>query len=67
MFTSERTQAGHTQRFTVTRTAAGWEVREEVDSKVVRTVKYMDWHRVERAIELFKRQELLADAGRLGS
>jgi hypothetical protein len=57
MFTSERTEAGHTKRFTITRGSTGWEVREEIDSKVVRTTNYMDWHRVERAIELFRRQK----------
>jgi hypothetical protein len=57
MFTTELTKSGHTKRFTITRGTEGWEVREEHDSKVVRTAKYMDWHRVERAIELFKRQE----------
>jgi hypothetical protein len=62
MFTSELSQAGHTKRFTVTRIAAGWEIREELDSQVVRTVSYMDWHRVERALERFKRQGRPGDA-----
>ena len=56
MFTSELILAGHTRRFTVTRSAFGWAVCEEHDSHVVRTATYMDWHRVERAMEMFKWQ-----------
>lgn len=40
---------GHTRRFTIAQTNAGWEVREEQDSRLVRRVEYHDWHRVERA------------------
>jgi hypothetical protein len=48
---------------TVTRTGAGWEVREEYQEQVVRSVTYSDWHRVERAMELFRRQrETTADS-----
>jgi hypothetical protein len=38
-----------TRRFSIAVTEAGWEVREERDSEVVRQVHYQDWHRVERA------------------
>ena len=41
---------------TVRRTGAGWEVREEYQEQVIRSVTYSDWHRVERAMELFRRQ-----------
>ena len=38
------------RRFTVTYLqSAGWDVREEQDSRVLRRVIYHDWHRVERA------------------
>lgn len=41
---------GHTRRFIIARMAgSGWEVREEEDSRIVRTARYTDWHRVERA------------------
>jgi hypothetical protein len=40
---------GHTRRYTIAMTDAGWEVREEQDNRVVRRVEYQDWHRVERA------------------
>lgn len=38
---------------TVTKSADGWEVRETHDSEVVRTQHYSDWHRVERAVQVF--------------
>ncbi len=39
----------HTRRYSIATTPTGWEVREEVDSEVVRREQYRDWHRVERA------------------
>jgi hypothetical protein len=39
----------HTRRYSILTTETGWEVREERDSNVVKTVSYHDWHRVERA------------------
>jgi hypothetical protein len=57
MVTLEHTLNGHTKRVTVTRGDAGWEVREEHDSHVVRQVTYRDWHRVERAMQTFERRE----------
>jgi hypothetical protein len=50
MFTKELTQAGRTVRFSITEEDRGWEVREEEDSRVIRRVRYDDWHRVERAL-----------------
>ncbi len=44
------------RRCTVTRTAQGWQVREE-DSDVVRQTTYRDWHRVERAVARFARPD----------
>jgi hypothetical protein len=38
-----------TRRYSIVATESGWEVREERDREVVRTVHYQDWHRVERA------------------
>jgi hypothetical protein len=37
-----------TRRYSIATTSTGWEVREERDSKVVRTEHFRDWHRVER-------------------
>lgn len=53
----------HTRRYSITATRDGWEVREELDSKLVRQVRYQDWHRVERAQRSFtvKLRELEAD------
>jgi hypothetical protein len=58
-------KADHITRFTIRQTgAAGWEVREEQDSRVVRSARYRDWHRVERAQMVFALQAaLLEDAG----
>ena len=39
----------NTRRYSILTTEAGWEVREERDSKIVKKVNYQDWHRVERA------------------
>jgi hypothetical protein len=52
-------KAAQTRRFSITDTgSAGWEVREEQDSRVVRIVRYDDWHRVERALLQFGREAL---------
>ncbi len=43
-------KASTIRRFTITHLqSAGWDVREEQDSRVLRRVVYHDWHRVERA------------------
>lgn len=49
MFTRHLRNADHTRRYSIAVTPAGWEVRQELDSQVVRRVEYQDWHRVERA------------------
>ena len=43
-----------TRRYSIAATATGWEVREERDSEVVKKVEYHDWHRVERALAIFR-------------
>ena len=35
---------------------AGWQVSKDADQQVVREQFYMDWHRVERAANLYKRE-----------
>ena len=43
---------------------AGWEVRHELDQRVVKRVLYDDWHRVERArMAIAQEAETLKDAG----
>jgi hypothetical protein len=50
------TKAAETRRFLITSAgSAGWEVKEEQDSQIVRCVRYTDWHRVERARQNFAR------------
>jgi hypothetical protein len=42
--------AAHVRRFTITATSSsGWEVLEEEDSLIIKSRRYDDWHRVERA------------------
>jgi len=57
MLTREIVSAGHVTRFTVTRSSQGWDVREELDTRVVRNVHLEDWHRVERAIQQFEQSQ----------
>jgi hypothetical protein len=63
MVTRERTEDGHLQRFTVSRAERGWEVCERLDERVVRTSYYTDWHRVERAVQVFELRDRLSAAG----
>ena len=51
MYLRTLSNAHQTRRFTIHKleAAAGWEVREEQDSRVVRSALLLDWHRVERA------------------
>jgi hypothetical protein len=59
MFSKELTQAGHTRRFTISDAgAAGWEVKVEQDSRIIRQICYTDWHRVERALQSRAQQVL---------
>jgi hypothetical protein len=58
-------KASTIRRFTITHLhSAGWDVREEQDSRVLRRVVYRDWHRVERASLTFSLQiKSLLDSG----
>jgi hypothetical protein len=49
MFDKQLKYHDNTRRYSILATDAGWEVREERDSKIVKKVQYQDWHRVERA------------------
>ncbi|HUL73264.1 MAG TPA: hypothetical protein VLT86_09185 [Vicinamibacterales bacterium] len=54
MLIEERTTPDKSRRITIRSTAAGWEVRKERDGREVSRVTYLDWHRVERALQLFE-------------
>ncbi len=56
MLTRQRTEDGQTTRLTIQPAKEGWEIREERDGRLIRVTRQMDWHRVERSIELFERQ-----------
>ncbi len=64
MMTREFSHAGHTKRVTVTRNNEGWALSEERDDHVVRKMNYTDWHRVERAVQMFELACLGAVAAR---
>lgn len=65
MYTRLLQKAAHTRRFTISPLAdTGWEVRDEQDSRVIRWVRYHDWHRVERAKIMFALEaSLLEESG----
>jgi hypothetical protein len=46
-----------TRRFTITSTSgSGWNVLDEEDGARRKDVRYLDWHRVERARRAFARE-----------
>ena len=54
MYTRLLRKSVHTKKFTISHDQQeGWEVSEEEDSRLVLSVRYKDWHRVERAMETF--------------
>jgi len=65
MFAKELYRAGHTRKFSIRDLgASGWEIRDEQDDRVLKQVCYTDWHRVERALNMFNLQiDELEDAG----
>lgn len=65
MFVKELYRAGHTRKFSIADLGtAGWEVRDEQDDRVLKQIRYTDWHRVERALNMFHLQiGELEDAG----
>jgi len=65
MFAKELYRAGHTRKFSIRDLGvSGWEVRDEQDDCVLKQVRYTDWHRVERALNMFNLQiDELEDAG----
>jgi len=64
LFVKQLRQAGKMVRFSVLATPGGWELLEEADSQIVRQVRVSDWHRVERARDMFSLKALsLQDNG----
>ena len=54
MFVKELHRGGHTRKFSIRdQGTSGWEVRDEHDDRVLKHVHYSDWHRVERALNMF--------------
>jgi hypothetical protein len=53
MYTRLLRKLAHTKKFTISDEQEGWQVSEEEDSQLVLSVRYKDWHRVERAMQTF--------------
>ena len=53
MYTRLLRKLAHTKKFTISHEEEGWQVSEEEDSCLVLSVRYKDWHRVERAMQTF--------------
>jgi glutamine synthetase adenylyltransferase len=57
MFTVRLRRADHIRQYSIRSTrTAGWEVSLEEDRRLTRQMRYDDWHRVERALEQFRRE-----------
>jgi len=57
MFAKELRRAGHVRKFSIRDAGReGWAVRDEQDDRVLKDVRYTDWHRVERALNMFHLQ-----------
>jgi hypothetical protein len=57
MFLVRLHRAEHVRQYSIRSThGAGWEVRLQEDRAVTKQVQYHDWHRVERAMALFRRE-----------
>jgi hypothetical protein len=54
MFSVSLQRDGHLRRYTISMAgSAGWEVKLETDRRLARHHHYHDWHRVERARDVF--------------
>jgi hypothetical protein len=57
MFAKELRRGDHTRKFSIRDAGtSGWEVRDEQEDRVLKHVHYSDWHRVERALNMFSLQ-----------
>ena len=65
MYAKTLSNHSHTRRFTIRNTeSSGWEVLHEEDSVVIKSARYDDWHRVERAKAAFAVEaSMLRDSG----
>ena len=57
MFSVSLYRADHVRQYSIrSRSGSGWEVRLEEDRALTRHAWYHDWHRVERRLEMFRRE-----------
>jgi hypothetical protein len=69
MFAVNLHRAEHTKRYSISQLdESGWEVRLEEDRELKHRVYYHDWHRVERAMAVFRLEvsELTAEGWAVG-
>jgi hypothetical protein len=63
-FSKTLRNAEHVRQYTIRSVETGWEVRAEQDSRSLHTIRYDDWHRVERAQRrMMEELETLTNAG----
>ena len=53
MFSVSLQRDGHVRHYSIRSGSAGWEVKLEADRELARHNHYLDWHRVERARDVF--------------
>ena len=54
MFSVSLQRDGHVRHYSIRQSGSGgWEVKLEADRELARHNNYLDWHRVERAREVF--------------
>jgi hypothetical protein len=64
MYERQLRRDGHTRRYEINEHGGGWHVRALLDCDVLKTARYDDWHRVERAMLRFDLEvSALQDAG----
>ena len=57
MFSISLQRADHVRQYSIRSVHdSGWEVLVEEDRTLTHHVRYRDWHRVERALALFRRE-----------
>jgi hypothetical protein len=57
MYTRLLRKSVHTKKFTVVHNReSGWEISEEEDNRVILSIRYKDWHRVEHAMQTFAKK-----------
>lgn len=54
MFILHLSRGEETRQYVVRDAIEGWELEERADRRTIRSVRFRDWHRVERAIAVIR-------------